>query len=363
MRTVKGKLRSLAADLARYSGLLRASEFASARFELRNGRVRRSEPKIVILCYHRIGTGGVPFYSELPTSLFEAQMRYIKSHYRIVPLAEVPQLLASGDSNPAIAVTFDDGYLGTYTEAFPILRRHDIPATTYLTVDCIETGTLAWYDRIFLALQVWEKNSFTIDVAGTTCKYGLNSSQTRLEAAFDINRRLRRIDDEERLAIVAEIDRRIPLPAELTRDRMLNWSHVREMQTGNHTFGCHTMTHPAVSRLKPHQYDYELRQSRELLEQRIGRSASDFAFPFGNPLDCGDVSAILPELGYRTATTMNYGVNERKTDLFRLYRFASVEDPTSLFAYKLSMLFLTGESATAPSPRMVSAEQPKGVSV
>jgi len=362
MQSGKMNLRSVAANVARYTGLLRAAELASSRFEVRQGRIQRSRTKAVILCYHRIGTGGVPFYSGLPTLLFEAQMRYVKSHYNVVPLAAVPQLLASGELNePAVAVTFDDGYMGTYTEAFPVLRKYDIPATTYLTVDCIETGRLAWYDRIFLALQVLEENSFTIDIVGTTCRYELSSPASRLQAALDINRRLRRIPDEDRVSVVAEIERRISLPAAAMHRRMLTWDLVRKMQAGGHSFGCHTMTHPAVSRLRPRQYNYELVQSKQLVEERTGRPALDFAFPFGNPPDCADVGDILPSMGYRTAATMNYGVNEADTDMFRLFRFAAVEDPVSLLACKLSTLFWTGQSATAPSPRMFSAEQPKGV--
>ena len=324
--------RSVAASIAHRSGALRIAELAA-------------RPKVVILCYHRIGTGGVPFYSELPTAIFQAQMEYLVRHYRIVPLADVPDLLSSGDfTRPAIAITFDDGYVGTYSEAFPILRRLGIPATTYLTVDCIETGTLAWYDRIFLALQVFEQTSFSIEI-DTTHRYELTSPSARVNAASDINRRIRALPDARRVDICHEIEKRISLPAEPMRDRMLNWQQVREMQVGGHSFGCHTMTHPAVGRLEPNQYGYELVQSRELIEQRIGRPALDFAYPFGYEADCGAVPDLLVSYGYRTASTMILGANEPGADLFRLRRSAYVQEPVATFACRLSAQILTGESA------------------
>jgi peptidoglycan/xylan/chitin deacetylase (PgdA/CDA1 family) len=277
-------------------------------------------------------------------------MRYLKKHYRILPLASLPQTLALGGPGlPAVAITFDDGYVGTYTDAFPVLRRYAIPATTYATVDCIETGRLAWYDRVFLAFQVCAKNSFTLEL-DVTRRYELGSPAARLRAADDVNRNLRRLPDAQRREICRQIEERIPLPEEPMRGRMLNWRQAREMQDGGHSFGCHTMTHPALSQVEPRQYDYELVQSRQLLEQRIGRPAPDFAFPFGLAQDCGSVANLLPGLGYRTATTMSFGVNSPGVDLFRLHR-ASFADSVSTFACKLNWLFLGGGLAPAVSSR------------
>lgn len=342
----KATLRAAAASIAYRSGALRVAELAA-------------RPKVAILCYHRIGTGGIPFYSELPTALFQAQMEYLVQHYRIVPLADVPALLASGDFNrPVVAITFDDGYVGTYTEAFPILHRLGIPATTYLTAHCIETGTLAWYDRIFLALQVFDGNTFSIEIE-KTYRYELTSPVSRVIAASNINSRIRTLPDAHRADICREIEKRVPLPEAPQRDRMLNWQQVREMQAGGHSFGCHTMTHPAVSRIDSSQYNYELGQSRELIEQRIGRPAPDFCFPFGFDADCGDVPNLLPQFGYRTSATMICGTNQPGADLFRLRRSAYIQDDVAIFACRLSALLLTGESAPKARPPLSAPEIPQ----
>jgi len=51
-----------------------------------------------------------------------------------------------------VAITFDDGYRSAYTIAFPILQKYRLPATIYLTAESVETGQVAWYDRVFLAI-------------------------------------------------------------------------------------------------------------------------------------------------------------------------------------------------------------------
>jgi len=84
---------------------------------------------VPILAYHQIAKTS-PEEDRLrfvvPPETFESQMRYLHDHgYTTVALDE----LAEGenkkkDSRKLIAITFHDGYLDNYTNAFPILKRY-----------------------------------------------------------------------------------------------------------------------------------------------------------------------------------------------------------------------------------------------
>ncbi len=95
-----------------------------------------------VLLYHRVA----PYPREDPWSnfvsprAFESHLRWLHFwSYRSVPLSAVADSLAGGPRLPrrAVAITFDDGYLDTYQQAFPLLRRYGFGATVFLVTGAI----------------------------------------------------------------------------------------------------------------------------------------------------------------------------------------------------------------------------------
>jgi peptidoglycan/xylan/chitin deacetylase (PgdA/CDA1 family) len=103
----------------------------------------RRRLRAAILTYHAIDGSG----SVLSTSprLFAQQMQILaESGVRVVPLTEIPHLLTATPADaPAVALTFDDGFLSVYEHALPALARHGFPATVFVVSDyCGRTN--AW---------------------------------------------------------------------------------------------------------------------------------------------------------------------------------------------------------------------------
>lgn len=357
---------SLATALYR-TGVTRSMQGISRRFELDvpQGSFwprwrKAATPKFVILCYHRIGTGGIPLYSELPQRDFEAQMRFLRKRYRVVSLEEVCDGLRNGVSaEPGVAVTFDDGYEGVFTEAFPVLSEYRIPATVFLTVDSIETGRVAWYDRVFLILQVLPPGKLDLHLDASR-SFQLSSKQTRLAAATEIVTVLRSLPDWRRKEYCADLEKRVTLDERDVTGRMLNWSQVQTMQQAGIAFGSHTVTHPVVGRLPPPEMERELADSKRFLEAKLGCPVLDFAFPFGKFDECALElsSAILSRCGYRSAATTIPGVNTAAVSRFALQRVAIGEERNlAMFAFRLSQLFLFMRRDSSPLTSALSFSQ------
>ena len=334
-----------------HSPMLRAFERIAGSHVLRRDAgfsMPRLQPsagsKFGILCYHRVGTKGAPLFSRLDPSVFEAQMRYVKKHYRVVPLGQLcEELHDERKVEPTLAITFDDGYRDLYTHAFPVLRKYEIPATIYLIGRCMKTGEVPWYDRIFAALKAAPGAALEVDMDGS-CRLELSSPEARLQGAWRIVSFLRTINDSRRRAWCAAFEDRIEVSQEELEGRMLDWGQVRTMHSGGVSFGAHTMSHPSVSHLSDDAFDEEFVQTKHLLEYGLGAPVLDFAYPFGKPSDWSTTAEnFVARCGYRSAVTTSEGYNTFGTSPYRLRRL-QIDDDRSVasFAFSLGRLFLEG---------------------
>src|SRR5437763_9871457 len=88
-----------------------------------------------ILCYHIVEYPADP-RMEISREAFRQQMRYLDmTGYTVVPLRDIYEY-ASGKRTSlpknAVAITIDDGWRSTYTEAFPELKKRHFPFTVFI---------------------------------------------------------------------------------------------------------------------------------------------------------------------------------------------------------------------------------------
>lgn len=313
--------------------------------------------RLAVLCYHRIGLGGIPFYSQLPAREFEAQMRFLRKYYRIISLDQLAVEIESPSSlEPAVAVTFDDGYRGLFSEAFPILQAYRIPATVFLISGAIESGEVCWYDRVFLALLAAPGDSLELELDQVR-QFALGSNESRMRAAVSVITYLRTLDTARRDSICSQLESKVKLPAQELQGRMLSWEQIRIMLRGGIDFGAHTVSHPVVSKLSPLELTHELCDSKRVIEGKMDAPVHHFAFPFGKQEECGEeANAVLRSAGYRTASTTVWGLNTCGTHPFQLKRVQIGElGSLAKFAFELNRLFLQGNDKEGSAAAAVFA--------
>src|SRR5438132_11151262 len=98
--------------------------------------------RILILMYHIVAephSAQEARYCCMPRR-FEAQMRYLRqASVRLLTLVESADAYDRRAEWPdgGVAVTFDDGFADTFTNALPARTRYRIPATTFAVRDLI----------------------------------------------------------------------------------------------------------------------------------------------------------------------------------------------------------------------------------
>jgi len=87
---------------------------------------------VPVLYYHLIDDHLYGPYTSMFVSPkdFDRQMGYLKSNnYTVIPLAEIEN---AGQYTKPVIITFDDGYEDNFTNAYPILKKYNFPATVFL---------------------------------------------------------------------------------------------------------------------------------------------------------------------------------------------------------------------------------------
>jgi len=96
--------------------------------------------------------------------------------------------------------------------------------------------------------------------------------------------------------------------------RHIGWAQIREMMEYGFTFGSHTVNHPDLTRLEKRYLEYELKSSKEELEDKLGREIRFLSFPFGKYNQM--VERVSQEVGYQKAFTVCSSSKERNSHPF-----------------------------------------------
>jgi peptidoglycan/xylan/chitin deacetylase (PgdA/CDA1 family) len=113
------------------------------------------------------------------------------------------------------------------------------------------------------------------------------------------------------------------------------WPQLRELAAHGVEIGSHTISHAHLPRLSDAELARELRESRERLEDELGRPCRYLAYPFGE--DDGRVHAAARDAGYSAAYTLSGPA--RPIDLHALPRVDVYRgDGNARFAAKISPL-------------------------
>jgi len=101
----------------------------------------------------------------------------------------------------------------------------------------------------------------------------------------------------------------------------LDWHQVKEMSENGIYFGAHTHSHPVLTGIALSEAEWEIVQSKQILEEKLGESPKHFAYPFGQQNTYNSsIIEILKKHGFELACSTNWGTRNDDTDIFALPR-------------------------------------------
>lgn len=149
---------------------------------------------------------------------FETQLDYFTKNYKVVPLSELISNLESARGDKLLSITFDDAYKSVYTNGVALLDKYGIKPCLF-----VPAGFIGARDEF----RYINKNM----------KSNLN-------------------------------------------EQAVSWRQLQSLVSRGYEIGSHSFSHVDFGKGDV-DYDYELGQSREFLQEKLNTPINYFAFPFG----------------------------------------------------------------------------------
>jgi peptidoglycan/xylan/chitin deacetylase (PgdA/CDA1 family) len=287
----------------------------------------RGRTPLVVLAYHRV----IDLPADLESYSYDAglisatpeefrwQMRYLAREFDPITIDMLDDYLRGHGK-----VTFDDGYLDNYVNAFPILREASVPATFFLSTGYIGTSKVFWFQRAYFIAMTCRPGSIVLPGSPHPLPAS-GSAQARHKAAKALLKHLKSIPHSEIEPLLDRLYLQCDGAAPgngLDETAIMNWDHVREMAAQGMSFGSHTVDHCLLTRLNAEERLEQLEASRRKIEAEIGRRITSIAYPVGRRYAYdNDVMEAVALAGYRIALSYESGTNwTRAMNAFELLR-------------------------------------------
>jgi peptidoglycan/xylan/chitin deacetylase (PgdA/CDA1 family) len=299
----------------------RSEFFPAGRALLRIFSPGGQRGRLSILIYHRVLPRVDPLFPEAgDAESFDQQMGLLADCFRVIPLADAIRGLRSGNlPSRAACVTFDDGYADNAEIALPILKKHGIPATFFVSSGVLDGGRM-WNDTVIELIRGAPGDLLdlgTLDLGS----FPIGTIIQRRDTIDKLIRGLKHLPPESRQSRIDQMHSVIPVnpPGNL----MMTSEQVRLLHRAGMEIGGHTVLHPILASTEKSAARTEIANGKEMLEGIIRAPVHFFAYPNGKPERdyLPEHVAMVRELGFEAAVSTAHGAARPGDDLYQLPRF------------------------------------------
>ena len=246
---------------------------------------------------------------------FRNQIKWLAANKQVVSMAAIAKAYRESGDLPegAVAVTFDDGFLNNYTNAWPVLEAHNVPATIYLATGFIGTGRMIWSDILEANLLGAKVDDIALDFPGERLRWPLATIDERVAAFLKIKELCKRLPIDTKDGVVNQVSSLsgATVGSDHPLYAFMSWDDVRKMNASSLIdFGAHTVDHVSLAKASEDVMASQIDGSVAALEQNLGHPCHFFSYPEGQEADYGaSVIDYLKSRHFDHSPTAIDGVN------------------------------------------------------
>lgn len=274
------------------------------------------EDNKLILVYHGVVKAPNHSISVGPIAIeqFAQHLAYYKKNFDVVSQSDIFQMYRD-DFKPkrkTIAITFDDGYENNYTNAYPLLKQFNFPATMFVISKCLEDeAAITWYDY----LDFVKRDLLSEKIA----------AQKPFTTISELKNHVKTLNIEQRNTLYGEIRKQVKIEnyiSKLPREfwKLMNAQQLRELSnSGLVEIAAHTHNHPNLGEIQLTDAQAEVVKCKQFLEATIQKEVLSIAFPDGSYTEA--VKDICRQAGYKNLLAVDYRCASDKKDKSILPRY------------------------------------------
>lgn len=239
---------------------------------------------------------------------FLQQIKYLKKRYDLISMDTFYERLMDDSFNhKEIVLTFDDGYKNNLHVVAPVLRRHQIPFTVFISTNHITNGDV--FPTSLVRLIVDGSSCQEIDIPTLKIKSKLSTEKERIALKNILSSKLKTSPNQIVKSICNDLHNNISkdefqsLISKYQSVIPLNWAEVNELRNFGGTIGSHCMDHFCCHSAQSNEETaMQIIESKKMIEQKTGTVCHYFAYPNGNytPFSNQCVASASYRLGFST---------------------------------------------------------------
>ncbi len=258
----------------------------------------------------------IAFYlhDEVSREAFERKLLWFKSRFNLISANQLRDLLYDGRPlKNTCMLSVDDGWRSTYDIIFPVMQKHKVPFTIFVSPEVTITETNFWtYTFQFcqeeeLKRIMVQRGYFQKDVM----KYpvDLMFKEIQISQVYDVLNEYLKHHPETKVP-----------------RGFLNHKELIELQTsGLVEIGAHTLTHPILKSENEEVCTKEIQESVAQLSDLLNHEVHTFAYPNGlAEIDFADREMnVAHRCGIDMAFSVNPGIIDKTTNPLSIPRWGS----------------------------------------
>ena len=236
---------------------------------------------------------------------FEWQLKLIKKHFNPVSFLTLSKMVYENKPIPnnTIVITIDDGYRNFYQIAYPLLKKHQIPATLFVTTGFVSGQLWLWPDQLKWILQqaASEKQNIQCHAVEVTLVGDPSADwQTLNDLCLSMS-------DEDKHAFIFKLAECLAVDISDHAPPLYescSWQELAEMQNNGIEIGGHTVSHPSLGQVSLEKAEQEISGCLAEINHQLGEQPRTFCYPNGQPSDYSEnIKQLVEQAGFVNAVT------------------------------------------------------------